>query len=198
MITLKLRDVATYAWNNAIEVRFGNKHAWDENTFKYNWYTDNYPNVWEVGGASGLYWFLVKDKSIKDLKNIKTPDKLPAKAIRIAETTKMNLNIFQENLCEPDESGFLVIYNGHEQKVFGRIRSHFALDNDDTTAIGFGKYEMAKYDLRVRIFHNKLPMKDLINRDRDSIKNLLNEKAGREAVESCWRAFNGWPVLCKR
>ena len=110
----------------------------------------------------------------------------------------VNFKIFQENLCETDESGFLVIYNGHEKNVFARIRSHFTLDTDDTTAIGFGKYKISEYDLRVRIFHNKLPMENLSDGERNLIRNLLNQKAGREAVESCWRAFNGWPVLCKR
>lgn len=101
-------------------------------------------------------------------------------------------------LCKHDNAGFLVTYNGHEDNVFARIRSHCALNNNKTGAIGFEKYPISNFDLRVRIFHNKLPMNELKDDDRLFIQNLLNKKVGREAVESTWRAFNGWPVLCKR
>lgn len=195
---MKLQDVASYLWNHAIEIQFGKKLDWEDDTFKSKWFSNNYPNVWQKGGASGVYWFLIKDKINNDIKQVVKPADLPDKATDIASVSTKNINIFQENLCEPDKDGCLVIYNGHEQNVFARIRSHFALNNHKTTAIGFGKYDFSNYDLRVRIFHHKLPMEELPVNDRLFIQNLLKEKAGREAVESSWRAFNGWPILCKR
>jgi hypothetical protein len=198
MIGMKICDVASFAWDNAIEIEFGNRAIWEHNTFTEKWFAKNYPNVWEKGGASGLYWFLIKDKSINDLKQIVTPGNLPKKGTDINAIVTKNEELFKENLIKPDNNGFMVIYNGHEQNVFARIRSHFALNNDRTTAIGFGKYDISNYDLRVRIFYHKLPMDGLSEDDKLFVQILLKEKAGREAVESSWRAFNGWPVLCKR
>lgn len=120
------------------------------------------------------------------------------KGTDITAIVTKNEEIFKGNLSKPDNDGFMVIYNGHEQNVFARIRSHFALNNDRTTAIGFGKYAISNYDLRVRIFHHKLPMDGLSEEEKLFVQNLLKEKAGREAGESSWRAYNGWPVLCKR
>jgi hypothetical protein len=195
---MKIYDVASFAWDNAIKIEFGNRASWDTDSFQCKWFSKNYPNVWEKGGASGLYWFLIKDKTMEDLKQIVTPKNLPEKGTNIATLVTKNIEIFQENLCDPDKDGFLVIYNGHEQNVFSRIRSHFALNNNKTTAIGFGKYDISNYDLEVRIFHHKLPMDGLSENDKSFVIKLLKEKAGREAVESCWRAYSGWPILCKR
>lgn len=195
---MKICDVASFAWDNAREIEFGNRTSWEQHTFTSKWFLKNYPLVWEKGGASGLYWFLIKDKGIDDIKQIVTPEDLPKKGTDITAIVTKNEKIFKENLCKHDNNGYMVIYNGHEQNVFARIRSHFALNNDRTTAIGFGKYLISNYDLRVRIFHYKLPMEGLAEADKVFVQNLLKEKAGREAVESSWRAYNGWPVLCKR
>ncbi|MEC1157839.1 hypothetical protein [Cytobacillus horneckiae] len=90
---MKIQAVATYVWNNAIEIQFGKRSLWDGNTFRSNWYIENYPYLWEVGGASDLYWFLVKNISINDLKNINTPETLPVKATKIAETVNVNVSV---------------------------------------------------------------------------------------------------------
>lgn len=195
---MKICDVASFAWENSVEIGFGKRASWEKDTFTEKWFQRNYPDTWKKGGASGLYWFLFRIKKIDDLKRITTPKDFPKKGTKIAENTAENIRIFQENLCQPDGDGLLVIYNGHEQNVFARIRSHFALNNDRTTAIGFEKYNLSNFDLRVRIFHHELPMDQLSDKDRLFVQNLLKEKAGREAVESSWRAYNGWPVLCKR
>lgn len=195
---MKLQSIASYVWTNAIEIEFGKKSSWDTDTFLFNWFLKYYPSEWVKGGASGLYWFLIKDKGIDELKQIEKPQNLPNNGTDIADITIRNEAIFQENLCQPDKDGCFVIYNGHEQNIFNRIRSHFALDNDGTTAIGFGKYDISQFDLRVRFFHKGLINNDLSNNEKAFIERLLNEKSGREAIESYWRSNNGWPVLCKR
>ncbi|MFS0871096.1 MULTISPECIES: hypothetical protein [Paenibacillus] len=195
---MKLDEVTSYVWRSSVEYKLGNKNYWDEKTFLRKWFEDYYPGSWERQGASGLYWFLLKDKTVQDLVAVKKPTDFPKKGSNISKISKENQFIFQENLCEPDEDGFLVIYNGHEKNVFARIRSHIALNNDATTAIGFGKYKtLSKFDLRVRVFHNKFPMDDLDEEDRQFIKRLLENKSGRTAIEQYWRTQNGWPVLCK-
>ncbi|MCM3291869.1 hypothetical protein M3661_17250 [Paenibacillus sp. MER 180] len=194
---MKLNEVTSYAWGNSIELRFGGENNWDEKTFTHKWFDENYPNLWQKGGASGLYWFMIKDKTVQNLIKVKTPVELPKKGTNIVETSKDNLKIFRENLCNSDENGLLVIYNGHEKNVFTRIRSHFALNNDLTTAIGFRTYNLSQYDLRVRIFHHKFEMDDLKETDKEVVRRLLETKRGRVAIEQYWRTIYGWPILCK-
>ncbi|WP_134684885.1 hypothetical protein [Brevibacillus migulae] len=194
---MKLKEAVTYAWKNAIEIEFGKRKSWDGDTFTCKWMKTHCPNTWEKRGASGLYWFLVKDMSIEKLKNKNATD-LSEKGISIPEIIKYNSNLFQDNLCKPDDDGFLIIYNGHEQNIFAGIRSHFAQKNNKTGVIGLEKYKsLSKYDIWVRLFHDKLPMENLEPDEQKFIKGLLGDKSGREALESYWRTYNGWPFSAR-
>lgn len=189
---MNLHKVANYVWEQSIEIKFGNSNSWDQNTFMKEWYVSSHPGVWHKE-ASGLYWFIVMNKTIGDICKIETPNDLPDNARKIADTAKDVVRIFKvEDICTPDNKKGLVIYNGHEKNVFTRIRSHFALNNNQTGALGLG------FNLRVKIFHVHLPMDDLEPHDQEYIRKLLKEKMGREAVESCWRFLYGIPILCKR
>lgn len=81
----------------------------------------------------------------------------PENVINIAAITNDNEKISKENLCENRHKG-MVIYNEHEKNMFARIRSHFLLNNNETGAIGLAKYEISRFDIRVRIFHDGLPL----------------------------------------
>lgn len=199
---MKLNDVTEYIWKNAIRLEFGNEESWNTETFQREWYK-NKPqegyDKWEKGGASGVYWFLVKDQSLESFINIPEPIDLPKKAINVNKTVTSNLNIFkEENISRFVEDKYLVFYNGHDNNIFGRIRTHFALNNDHTSAIALSKYNLSKCDFQVRLFHSKLSMGNLEPEKKEFIKNLLNDKVGREALESYWRANYGWPILCNR
>jgi len=52
---MELCDVASFAWENSVEIGFGKRAIWEKDTFTEKWFQRNYPDTWKKGGASGLY-----------------------------------------------------------------------------------------------------------------------------------------------
>lgn len=193
---MNIEQITEYLWNNSDEVSFGNSTQWDMDTFTSKWFEKN--KYKRIQKANGLYWFSVKGMSINDFKNLNTPIDLPKNGADFAKVSKEVSNLFNQNICGEIEEE-LVFYNGHANTVFDRIRTHFALNNDKTGALAIGKYSnISKYEFKVRIFHHEMKMDELDRVDADYIRKLLKHKIGREAIESCWRAKYGWPILCER
>lgn len=195
---MSLVDVAKYVWENSKTIEFGDTKNWEEDTFTSKWIkSKTNGNITRQDKASGFYWFSINGMSENDFIKITTPNDFPKNGIKFTETANKVMLIFKHNICKQKDNE-LIFYNGQETNVFNRIRSHFSLNNDKTGALGIGKYNLSVYKFKVRIFHCHFAMSDLLEEDRDYIKELLKTKVGREAIESTWRAIYGWPILCKR
>lgn len=71
-----------------------------------------------------------------ELHAVEKPPSLPEKACNIGLLSHANKEVFGVSLLCANESGIMVVYNGHEANVTSRIRTHFALNNNSTGALG--------------------------------------------------------------
>lgn len=84
------------------------------------------------------------------------------------------------------------------------VRQHFVLseENNKTGALGLRHYEYFsknKWVLRYFTSNEIEEIKSVLTpKESELIKNLLDSKTGRNALESAWRAKFGWPILCKQ
>jgi hypothetical protein len=193
---MRIEEIANYVWSNSQVIEFGEEDAWNLDLFKSQWCNDKpFKSVWENSSA-GWYWFLV-NMSYTELHHIQKPQTLPDKGCNIGLLSHGNMEIFSSSLLCPHQSGSVVIYNGHEANVTGRIRSHFSLNNNKTGALGLKHYALSNKKWVVRFFSSPC-FREISPADRAQIELLMNSYAGRCAVESAWRVNNGWPVLCKQ
>ena len=192
---MKLNEITKLVWNNSIEINFGNQKNWDQDIFLKRWIDDKYPGEWK--NETGLYW-IATDAGLNTFKNLSTPSDLPQNACDFAQTTQSSLALFKEDICHY-KSHLPVIYNGHRNKVFSRLRAHFCLNNDKTGALGVNYYPFHNYHWKVYIFHKKLieRLPFLTEKNKEQLKLLIDNRKGRVAIESTWRAIYGWPILCK-
>ena len=192
---MNLEEFTKFVWNNSLKLNFGNKPYWKKDVFLKSWVDNKYPG--EYKNEPGLYW-IATDVKLETFKKLSKPSDLPNNACDFARTTQNSLNLFKNDIAHY-KSNIPVIYNGHRNKVFSRLRAHFGLNNDNTGALGINYYPLHNYDWKVYIFH-----KERINRlsflspkDKKQLQLLLIERKGRAAIESMWRALYGWPILCK-
>jgi len=193
---VNIDDIAKYVWENSQTIDFGSVEVWPEDLFKKKWAKGQpFEDVWNTSGT-GWYWFLL-DMTYDELHQIPKPSSLPKNGCNIGLTAHDNREVFKNSLlCKADNSGMIVVYNGHENNVTTRIRSHFALNNDKTGALGLNHYPLSKKKWQVKLF--SMPcFQDISADDKRQIEFLMNAPTGRCAVESAWRAKYGWPILCK-
>ncbi|ALZ77345.1 hypothetical protein [Rheinheimera sp. F8] len=192
---MQIEEIAEYVWLHSKEIEFGDSHQWDENLFLAEWAKNKpFATQWR-NAAAGWYWFLV-DMNYEELHDVVKPPSLPQKGCNIGLLTHSNMEVFGETLLCSDSSGITVIYNGHEANVTSRIRSHFALNNNKTGALGLSHYPLSNRKWFVRYFSSNC-FTDILENDRLRVELLMNSKSGRCAVEHAWRVNHGWPVLCK-
>lgn len=190
-----IEEIAEYVWSHSQEIKFGEVDTWNKNLFTAKWAKDTpFKNIWKESGP-GWYWFLV-DIDYNELRNIEKPQTLPDKGCNIGLLSHNNNEVFGTSLLCAKESGFTVIYNGHEANVTSRIRAHFALNNNSTGALGINHYPLSSKIWIVRYFSSPC-ITDLSVEDKRQIESLMNSYSGRCAVESAWRVKYGWPILCK-
>ncbi|MBP7808648.1 MAG: hypothetical protein KA163_05110 [Bacteroidia bacterium] len=187
---MKLLELVDLAYQNANEVEFGNSPAWDTETFTSNWFSTR--NSIQPS-APGLYWFI----SDAVLNNLVRPAGLPLKGCDFTHTSNLLMTHFGEDLItRMDNSNLKVVYNGHEKNVMGRVRSHFALNNPLTGALGLNYYSLSQYNWRLLYFTTR-DLERIPEGSRQGLTNLLNFRTGRIALENAWRIKHGWPPLCK-
>ncbi len=194
---MNISDIAEYVWNNCLEYAFGAESEWQEGLFLADWAKGQGINAEWREMKEGWYWFCAK-ASYTDLHNLNKPSSLPAKGCDFGLITHENQGVFgAELLCEPSEDEWLVVYNGHEKSIKSRVRSHFALNNDRTGALGLCHYPVSAWEWKIRMFSVGQIDPGASPELRRQIELLIKSKSGRCAVESSWRVKNGWPVLCK-
>lgn len=191
---MDLQEVAKYVWDNSITIKFGESKEWELDTFLVDWFKRK--NINRLDNVAGLYWFSIEEMSIEGIKSLRKPQDLPENGANFSEIANEIERIFEKNIRHKHDKE-LIIYNGQADKVIDRIRTHFVLNNDSTGALALSKYRLSKYKFKVRIFNIKL-LDNKNTKDKEFIKNLLNEKVGREAIEMAWRIKYGWPILCKK
>ena len=198
---MTIEETTKYLWENSVEFTFKqNKQAdesfaWDDDIFTSTWFKKN--NFKRLEKAKGLYWFSVKGLDIKDFFKLTPPEKFPTKGINFAETSYKIYTLFSSNVYKKANDE-LVFYNGQSELIFNRIQTHFALNNNKTGALAIGKYHIPNKEFKVRIFHDQMNFDGLNEENKEYIKRLLNNKTGRESIESCWRIKYGWPILCEK
>lgn len=196
---MNIKELSKFVWDNSECINFGSSNQWDSSIFKNKWAKSESPeffNKWQ-NSTSGWYWFLV-DMTYDEMHNVEKPSTLPDKGFHIRELTDGNREIFGDSLLCSSSDNMLVIYNGHADTVTGRIRSHFALNNNKTGAIGLHHYRSLSIK-RWQVKFFSLPSIPLYlpPENYHRLEFLINSETGRGAVESAWRANYGWPVLCK-
>lgn len=193
---MNISEIAELVWRHSHSIEFGGGGAWDKQLFTKPWGAARQPSVaWRSYGP-GWYWFLA-DLTIDELRALTRPITLPMKGCNIGQTAQDNWATFgSELLCNARDDGLLLVYNGHEQSVCSRVRAHFTLSNDQTTAIGLRHFLLHDRKWELRVF--SLPcLDDIPDTHRSRVATLMATKTGRCAVESAWRVSYGWPALCK-
>lgn len=198
---MTLSEIALLCWNNRRTVSFGCEDTWSENTFKAKWFKENdeRSNCWvQKSEASGWYWFEV-EMDIQDLTGLQKPNSLPQKACDFGAVSQTNINLFKEEIYYKKSHVQVVIYNGHEKNVLNRVRSHFAVANDKTGALGINHYPLSNKKWDVSVFHKGIlnTITCLTGDQKKEIAQFCDSKTGRTAVEAAWRVTHGWPLLCK-
>lgn len=192
---MRINEIADYVWSRSQEISFGDVDQWNEDLFTKKWVKDEpFERAWNDSGA-GWYWFSV-GMNYEELHGIQKPQTLPDKACNFGLISHENKQVFGASLLCASESGYFVVYNGHEANVTSRIRAHFALNNNSTGALGIKHYPLSAKKWIVRYFSSPC-FADISESDRSQIELLMNSYSGRCAVESAWRVKYGWPILCK-
>lgn len=197
-MSMELQEVAEYVWRNSHAIEFGSSGRWIEDIFLHPWFKEFHPDEWIKGSdRPGWYWFSIIDAV--DLTDLDRPVKLPEKACDFGDLSSENYSLFENELSHLKRDNN-VIYNGHEANVIGRIRSHFAVNNNKTGALGISHYDsLSNCHWVVNVFvkqHLELE-DDLSPEDKAQIKKLCESKTGRVSIEQMWRSMYGWPALCK-
>lgn len=196
---MKLSDIAKIVWENKHTYEFGSSDVWLESVFQKQWFDSNYPGEWIPGNTRpGWYWFLVEINP-GEFKDLVTPERLPAKACNIPALSKSNEELFDGELAHR-KSQVSVIYNGHEANVFGRIRSHFSLNNEATGALGINSYSALstkRWSVGVFCEQHLQHLKHIDDEKIEIIKKFCDSKTGRSSIEQAWRSIYGWPILCR-
>lgn len=192
---MNILEIAEYVWLHSETFAFGRTESWDPDLFTQSWAETRHPPlIWSTYGP-GWYWFRVTMKCA-ELFAVPKPVTLPKAGCDIGSVSQANTKTFGKNLlCQPDDTGGLVVYNGHEGRVSNRVRGHFALNNDRTGALGLKHFALSREAWEVRVFST--PSLECMQGDEKSqIRVLMNSNIGRRAVETAWRATHGWPLLC--
>lgn len=193
---MNIAEIAKYVWENSQNIDFGSNDDWPRDLFTKKWAKGQpFEGVWNRSGA-GWYWFLL-DMTYDEMHKVAKPSSLPQSGCDIGLITHENREIFKDSLlCPAIEYEMVVVYNGHENNVTARIRSHFALNNNRTGALGLWHYPLSKRRWQVKLFSAPC-FQSIEDGDKRQIEFLRNSSNGRCAVESAWRANYGWPILCK-
>lgn len=193
---MNISEIAELVWRHSHSIEFGGSGAWDNQLFTAPWGAARQPSVaWRSYGP-GWYWFLV-DLTMDELQALTRPITLPLKGCNIGQTAQGNWETFgSELLCNARDDGLLLVYNGHEQSVCNRVRAHFTLGNDRTTAMGLRHFVLHDRKWELRVFSAPC-LEDVPETHRSRVETLMASKSGRCAVESAWRVSYGWPALCK-
>lgn len=195
-LDMNISEIADYVWTHSHRFPFGLTPTWNEQVFTRPWAKARTPPLTWSSYGPGWYWFLVK-MSYSEMHAVPKPSTLPQSGCNIGEISHAHGDVFGEKLlCEPDDSGCVVVYNGHENNTSSRVRAHFALNNGGTGALGLRHFPISSKAWEVRIFSTPC-LNNLDDDDMSRIRLMMNSSPGRCAVESAWRATFGWPVLCK-
>ena len=196
---MTLVEIAKIVWENRRTFLFGGTAQWDPNTFLSEWFEENSNDeLRETIARSGWYWFEFGG-NVEILRNVIEPDNLPKQACRFASLSTSNFDLFYNSLCHPI-NGRTVVYNGHEQNIYSRVRSHFALNNDNTGALGIRSYQsLSTIPWAVQIFHKGYidAITDITDAQRSELLKFCNSNIGRTAIEQSWRSIYGWPILSR-
>lgn len=195
---MTLIDIALICWNNRRVASFGGQVAWPNDVFRAYWFRKNNASCWaQTSKASGWYWFEIEMKS-QDIANLQKPTSLPQNACDFGSVSSKNIKLFGEEICQI-KSHLHVVYNGHEKNVLSRIRSHFAVANDKTGALGIRYFPLSNKNWAVSVFHKGIleTITSLTPNQKRKIASFCDSKTGRTAVEAAWRTTYGWPLLCK-
>ncbi len=195
---MKLANLASEIWKNSTVMEITPTEIWDEDFFLKQWFDNNEHNDKYTKTSPGWYW-IGCEIDFQDLKDISpTVEKeLQKSACKISDLARRNFQTFStKNLCKKNKNASLIIYNGHQSNIINRVRQHFMLNNNRTGAIGLRYYPLSGRKWTI-IFFGKRNIKQLRDEDQPEVERLIREKSGRVAIESAWRAYYGWPILCK-
>ncbi len=193
-----LIELSKEIFKNAETIKLGPEESWNEEFFKKQWFEDTKNEMKYITQSPGWYW-IGCDVGFEELKRIELlkGKKLPKSACKIKELAQANYSTFgNEYLCNLDESGTRIIYNGHQGSVIQRIRQHFTLNNENTGALGLKYYPMFQKKWVIKYF-GKPHIEKLPQRFQNDVKNIITTQSGRISIENAWRAKHGWPILCK-
>ncbi len=204
MKTPGLSDVAQWVWEHRKSVVFGEHTGdWPGDLFGARWFDRcQCQSPLRTRERSGWYWFELEGNIEGIIETDGVPTAwLPAAACKFGPVAEENVKRFGDLLCHR-QTGFNVVYNGHEKDVAARVRSHFAVRNDSTGALGLSYYpRLAGRRWTLSFLHTGLlAAADILDNSAEIVrivKGLAASKSGRVAVESAWRAVYGWPLLCK-
>ncbi|MEH6659830.1 hypothetical protein [Leeuwenhoekiella marinoflava] len=192
-----LTTIAEIIWQNRVSFNIEPKEIWDSTILTEKWFKSTKElNTVYTSGAPGWYWISL-ETSFEELQKLNS-DTCKKAGCKIDKVAASNLALFTEKLlCKKDDKGMLIIYNGHQNKVLSRLRQHFVLNNDGTGALGFNAYKTLAIKHWTISYFSAKHIQNLPTEYQQVIKSLINSSVGRVAVETAWRASNGWPILCK-
>ena len=193
---MNFENITNFIWENSKQLNFGKNKSWDDKTFLKEWIDNIDTSIWH--NEEGLYWFQV-NKSVEQIKSIVTPQSFPEKGVRFADIASTNEELLESYLCH-NKSKIPVIYNGEAKSVFSRIRDHFSLNNNTTSALAISQYSLSNDSWKVSVYHIGMLRENqyLSDTDKIRIEKLLKSKTGRLALENSWRTIFGWPILCEK
>jgi hypothetical protein len=196
---MTINEITKIVWKYRRTFKFGGTRQWEDTTFLKKWYDKYYPGEWTKSSeTSGWYWFEFSD-NIDILRNTQEPKNRPKNGCQFRSQSAINVTLFEDSLAH-SMSGVPVVYNGHEANTLGRVRSHFALNNDKTGALGINSYPtLSKKAWSVSIFHKGYidSISDLSESRKAILLKFCNSKTGRTAIEQNWRSQFGWPLLSR-
>ena len=117
---MTLSEIAKHVWSYSHTFTFGLSASWDASLFTKPWAKARTPPVTWSAYGHGRHWFSLKMK-YADLIAVPRPPTLTRMRLRYRRNLTFEQRRFGENLlCEPDNNGNIVIYNGHEGNVSSR------------------------------------------------------------------------------
>jgi len=194
---MTLEEIAEVCWANRYIFGSEKKENWDSKIFTSKWLKKNHKDAYsKYKETNGWYWI----ECTEEIRNIKQKDNFPESHDNIidwTDTSKTNESLFNKNICS-EFSKNRVIYNGHADRVFNRIRSHLFVKNKKTGALGISYYDVKPQSITISIIHigiiNGLALSD---EEKTEIIRYCNSTIGRRAIEIAWRVKYGWSTLCK-
>ena len=146
---------------------------------------------WRKDIPSEAGWYMIMTKTpIEALRSVGSPShiahiNIPETITGTSEVRDAGIAIHQQ-LRDED----YIVYNGEAKNLRARAREH-GNGHAKTYCLGLSNYKSLRSYRWTFCYMTASSCMVLTNKEK-------NDKLLRLAVEQGWRAYNGWPILCKK